>query len=66
MFFSKFINTFYDINFLVGLIMEDAQIQNICLLQVEDLLISNDKSLKDFSSTTTYSFRFLFMRINNY
>jgi len=61
MFSSKFINTFYDINFLVGLTIEDAQIQNICLLQVEDFLISNDKSLKDFSSTTTYSFRFFYL-----
>jgi len=49
MFSSKFINTFCDINFLVGLTIKDAQIQKLCLLQVEDLLISNGKSLKDFN-----------------
>jgi len=37
-------------NFFLGLKIEDAHIQNLCLLQVEDLLISNGKSLKDFPS----------------
>jgi len=72
MFFSKFINTFYDINFLVGLTIEDTQIQNLCLLQVKDLLISNSKSLKDFSSLPqpihSYSFiyenRFIIDELN--
>jgi len=35
---------------LLGLTIEDDQIQNLCLLQLEDLLISNGKSLKDFNS----------------
>jgi len=35
---------------LLGLTIEDDQIQNLCLLQLKDLLISNGKSLKDFNS----------------
>jgi len=34
---------------LVGLQIEDLELQNLCLLQVKELLISNGKSLKDFS-----------------
>ena len=35
---------------MLGLTIEDDQIQNLCLLQLKDLLISNGKSLKDFNS----------------
>jgi len=35
---------------LLGLTIEDDQIQNLYLLQLEELLISNGKSLKDFNS----------------
>jgi len=35
---------------LLGLTIEDDQIQNLCLLQLEELLILNGKSLKDFNS----------------
>ncbi|KAK7378665.1 hypothetical protein VNO80_04111 [Phaseolus coccineus] len=33
---------------LPGLRIEDSEIQNLCLLEVEALLISNGKSFKDF------------------
>jgi len=35
---------------LLGLTIEDDQIQNLCLQQLEELFISNGKSLKDFNS----------------
>ena len=34
---------------MLGLHIEDSEIQNICLLQIDELLVSNGKSLKDFS-----------------
>jgi len=39
-----------DIVFLLGLTIEEGQLENLCLLQVEDLLLSNGKSLKHFNS----------------
>jgi len=36
--------------FLLGLTIEDGQLENLCLLQVEDLLLYNSKYLKDFNN----------------
>ena len=49
-FYLKFIIVVWHIISFLGLRIEHAQIQNLCLLQVEELLILNGKCLKDFPS----------------